>query len=430
MKEQQALFELLKDGITPFHTVESCEKRLKGAGFTALSYDSKWDLEKGGKYYVNHHGTSLFAFTLPAEERKENKAPFLRLAAAHTDYPCLRIKPSADMSNHSYAQVNVEVYGGPILNTWLDRPLGIAGRVAVRSENVFAPKMVLFQSKKPVLTIPNLAIHMNREVNKGVELNRQIDLIPILGMIPEEKKTNDYFLSYLAKELSVAKEDILDFELSVYCTEEPAYVGVGDDFISSPRLDNLTSCSALVSALIDAKRADGVNFIALFDHEEIGSRTKQGAGSILLHDMLRRLEKALGREDSLEQDLYQSMLLSVDVAHGLHPNQPGKMDVTNQPVLGNGFCIKEACSQSYATDCESVSILQQICDAGKIPYQKFVNRSDMVGGGTLGAIASSLLPVKTVDVGIPLLAMHSARELMGTKDIDSLKDMVTAYFNA
>lgn len=430
MKEQQALFQLLKDGITPFHTVESCEKRLKEAGFAPLAYDSKWNLEKGGKYYVNHHGTTLFAFTLPKETEKEDKAPFLRLAAAHTDYPCLRIKPSADMSNHSYAQVNVEVYGGPILNTWLDRPLGIAGRVAVRSEQVFAPKMVLFQSKKPVLTIPNLAIHMNREVNKGVELNRQIDLIPLLGMIPEEKKTNDYFLSYLAEELSVAKEDILDFELSVYCTEEPSYVGVSDDFISSPRLDNLTSCSALVSAIIDAERTDGVNLIALFDHEEIGSKTKQGAGSILLHDMLRRLAKALGREELFEQDWYQSMLLSVDVAHGLHPNQPGKMDVTNQPVLGNGFCIKEACSQSYATDCESVSILQQLCDARQIPYQKFVNRSDMVGGGTLGAIASSLLPVKTVDVGIPLLAMHSARELMGTKDIDSLKNMVTAYFQA
>lgn len=430
MKEQQALFQLLKDGITPFHTVESCEKRLKEAGFASLAYDSKWNLEKGEKYYVNHHGTTLFAFTLPKEAEKEDKAPFLRLAAAHTDYPCLRIKPSADMSNHSYAQVNVEVYGGPILNTWLDRPLGIAGRVAVRSEHVFAPKMVLFQSKKPVLTIPNLAIHMNREVNKGVELNRQIDLIPLLGMIPEEKKTNDYFLSYLAEELSVAKEDILDFELSVYCTEEPSYVGVSDDFISSPRLDNLTSCSALVSAIIDAERTDGVNLIALFDHEEIGSKTKQGAGSILLHDMLRRLAKALGREELFEQDWYQSMLLSVDVAHGLHPNQPGKMDVTNQPVLGKGFCIKEACSQSYATDCESVSILQQLCDAGQIPYQKFVNRSDMVGGGTLGAIASSLLPVKTVDVGIPLLAMHSARELMGTKDIDSLKNMVTAYFQA
>lgn len=430
MKEQQALFQLLKDGITPFHTVESCEKRLKEAGFAPLAYDSKWNLEKGGKYYVNHHGTTLFAFTLPKETEKKDKAPFLRLAAAHTDYPCLRIKPSADMSNHSYAQVNVEVYGGPILNTWLDRPLGIAGRVAVRSEQVFAPKMVLFQSKKPVLTIPNLAIHMNREVNKGVELNRQIDLIPLLGMIPEEKKTNDYFLSYLAEELSVAKEDILDFELSVYCTEEPSYVGVSDDFISSPRLDNLTSCSALVSAILDAERTDGVNLIALFDHEEIGSKTKQGAGSILLHDMLGRLAKALGREELFEQDWYQSMLLSVDVAHGLHPNQPGKMDVTNQPVLGNGFCIKEACSQSYATDCESVSILQQLCDARQIPYQKFVNRSDMVGGGTLGAIASSLLPVKTVDVGIPLLAMHSARELMGTKDIDSLKNMVTAYFQA
>lgn len=429
MTEQKALFQLLEDGVTPFHTVKSCEKRLEEAGFSELPYESEWKLKQGGKYYVNHHGTTLFAFTVPTEEA-EHQSPLIRIAAAHTDYPCLRIKPNADMLNNTYAQVNVEVYGGPILNTWLDRPLGIAGRVAVKSGNVFAPKMVLFQSKKPVLTIPNLAIHMNREVNKGVELNKQIDLIPILGMIPEEKKTTDYFLTYLAKELEVAKEDILDFELSVYCTEGPSFVGVENDMISSPRLDNLTSCSALISAIIDADRKDGMNLIALFDHEEIGSRSKQGAGSILLHDMLHRIEKELGREDQLSQDLYQSMLLSVDVAHALHPNQPGKMDVTNKPVLGKGFCIKEACSQSYATDCESVAIIQQICEAKEIPYQKFVNRSDMVGGGTLGAIASALLPVKTVDVGIPLLAMHSARELMGSKDMDSLKDMVTAYFIA
>lgn len=428
MTETEILFDLLEKGISPAHAVSACEKRLTDAGFEVVDYGTAWNLKAGGKYVINHHETTLFAFTLP--QNWSDREPAIRIAAAHTDFPCLRIKPSCDIQTNGYAQVNVEVYGGAILNTWLDRPLGVAGRVAVRSEDVFTPKVVTFQSEKNLMTIPNLAIHMNREVNKGVELNRQIDLIPLLGMIPEEKKTNDYFLSYLAEELSVAKEDILDFELSVYCTEEPSYVGVSDDFISSPRLDNLTSCSALVSAIIDAERTDGVNLIALFDHEEIGSKTKQGAGSILLHDMLRRLAKALGREELFEQDWYQSMLLSVDVAHGLHPNQPGKMDVTNQPVLGKGFCIKEACSQSYATDCESVSILQQLCDAGQIPYQKFVNRSDMVGGGTLGAIASSLLPVKTVDVGIPLLAMHSARELMGTKDIDSLKNMVTAYFQA
>ncbi len=427
MREQENLFELLKSGVTPYHTVDFCVQRLNSAGFEELGYEDKWNLQEGKKYYVNHHGTSLFAFQTPEKFGTKGK-PAIRIAAAHTDYPCLRIKPGADVVMNAYAQVNVEVYGGAILNTWLDRPLGIAGRVAVRSANPFAPELRLYRSKKSLLTIPNLAIHMNREVNDGVKLNRQVDMLPILAMIPEENKTADYFLTFLAKELQVAKEDILDFELSVFCTEGPEYVGAAEDFISSPRLDNLTSVSALVSALIDADRGDGMNIIALFDHEEIGSRTKQGAGSLFFRELLERIWRSVGRAESMEEDLYQSMMLSVDVAHGLHPNQPGKMDITNKPVLGGGFCIKEACSQSYATDCESVAIVQQICSAKDIPYQKFVNRSDMPGGGTLGAIAASLLPIKTVDIGIPLLAMHSARELMGSRDIDALKNLVTAFF--
>lgn len=433
MSERELLFDLLKKGVSPVQAVRACEERLSNAGFQRIQYKDEWKLEKGGCYYVDHHDTTLFAFTV-GEDWAESEAPQIRIAAAHTDFPCLRIKPSADVVSNGYAQVNIEVYGGAILNTWLDRPLGIAGRVAVRGENPFAPEIREFVSDKNLLTIPNLAIHMNREVNKGVELNKQTDMLPVLGLatddiLPAEQRKTDYFLSFLAEELSVKKEDILDFELTVYCREEPQYIGLKDDFISSPRLDNLNSCSALVSAIVDGNRSTGLNLIALFDHEEIGSRTKQGAGSILLHDMLLRILKGLGRKDSADRDLYQSMILSVDVAHGLHPNQAGKMDITNKPILGKGFCIKEASSQSYATDCEAIAIIQQICETEKIPYQKFVNRSDMPGGGTLGSIASALLPVKTVDIGIPLLAMHSARELMGSADQQALKDLVTAYFS-
>ena len=425
MKELEELFSLLEEGTSPYQVVSHTEDYLKKAGFFGLSFGEPWDLALGEKYYVNHHGSTIFAFTMP--ERAERMGD-IRIAAAHTDFPCLRIKPNPDVKNASYAGVNVEVYGGAILNTWLDRPLGIAGRVAVRTQDAFAPKIVEFVSEKNLLTIPNLAIHMNREVNKGVELNRQTDMLPVFALLPEEEKKADYFLTFLADELSVEKTDILDFELTVYCKENPEFIGLNDDFISSPRLDNLTSCAALISGLIDARRMEGINLIALFDHEEIGSHTKQGAGSILLHDMLRRILKELGREQTAEQDLYRSMLLSVDVAHGIHPNQAGKMDLTNKPVLGRGFCIKEASSQSYATDCEAIAIIQQICEKEKIAYQKFVNRSDMPGGSTLGSIASALLPVKTVDIGIPLLAMHSARELMGSADQQALKDLVTAYF--
>lgn len=428
MTEQQKLFELLDAGVTPFMCVEECEKRLANAGFEILNYGNVWNLSKGGKYVVNHHGTTLFAFTI-GKEFKSND--MIRMAAAHTDYPCLRIKPNADFVTNGYAQINVEVYGGPILNTWFDRPLSVAGRVALRSENLFEPKMVLYDAKKAILTIPNLAIHMNREVNKGVEINNQVDLMPILDMIPQEMKDTKYFLSVLAKDLGVEEKDILDFELCVYCMEKPTFIGVNDTLISSPRLDNLTSVSGLVSALIEGERADGMNLIALFDHEEIGSSSKQGAASILLHDMLVRILRNLGANgEEIDSSIYKSMLLSVDVAHGLHPNKAGKMDITNKPILGKGFCIKQACSQSYATDAEAIAIVCQICDSKNIPYQRFVNRSDVRGGGTLGSIASTLLPVKTVDIGIPLLAMHSSRELMGTADLDALKDLVTEFFSS
>lgn len=428
MNETEQLFKLVKKGVSPVQVVSTCAERLKEAGFTELDYGTAWNLESGGRYYLNHHSTTLIAFTVPIQW-KEKRKPFIRIAAAHTDFPCLRIKPSADVTAHGYVQVNSEIYGGAILNTWLDRPLGVAGRVAVKSGEPFVPRICSFVSEKNLLTIPNLAIHMNREVNKGVELNRQTDMMPVAGLALGQEKEAEYFLEYLAEELGVDKKDILDFELTVYCRENPEFIGMKEEFISSPRLDNLTSCSALVSAILEASREDGMNVVALFDHEEVGSRTKQGAGSLFLKELLLRIFKECGKEDTAEQMLYKGMLLSVDVAHGVHPNQAGKMDVTNRPVLGKGVCIKEASSQSYATDCEAAAIVQQICERKQIPYQKFVNRSDMPGGGTLGAIASAILPIRTVDIGIPLLAMHSARELMGSADQESLKKLTEVYFS-
>lgn len=220
--EQKFLIELLKEAVSPFQCVEASVNRLKQAGFEEIAYEEKWNLKPGGKYVLNHHGTTLYAFTIG---ENYHTGDMVRMAAAHTDYPCMRIKPNPDFRTEAYAQVNVEVYGGPILNTWFDRPLGVAGRVVLRSEDVFAPRTVLYRSKKAVLTIPNLAIHMNREVNKGVEINNQVDLMPILDVLPKEETSTDYFLTFLAEELAVDKEDILDFELNTYCMEEPAYVG-------------------------------------------------------------------------------------------------------------------------------------------------------------------------------------------------------------
>ena len=425
--KQEKLFKLLKAAVSPYECVKAALEELEENGFTQINYDSDWNLVPGGRYVMNHHDTTLFAFTIGSDYKPGD---MVRLAAAHTDYPCLRIKPNPDFMTNSYAQVNVEVYGGPILNTWFDRPLGVAGRVAIKSDDPFNPRMELYKSDKPVMIIPNLAIHMNRDVNKGVEINNQTDLMPILDSIPDEEKTTDYFVTFLAKEFGVEKTDIIDFELNTYCMDEPVFVGVNDTMISSPRIDHQSSCRALLDGIEESDRKNGINFIALFDHEEIGSHSKQGAASILLHDMLRRILRGVGlTENEIDKSIYEAMILSVDVAHALHPNKKGKMDITNQPVMGAGFCIKEACSQSYATDAQAIAILCQICDKYDIPYQRFVNRSDVRGGGTLGSIASTLLPVKTVDIGIPMLAMHSACELMGEKDMDALSGCLKAFFN-
>ena len=423
-QSEERLFHLLEHGTSGVMVVKEAEEQLKAAGFEALSFHRTWGLTEKGKYYVKHHDTTLFAFTIG--ERAEFRDT-IRIGAAHTDFPCLRMKPNPDITAGGYAQVNVEVYGGAILNTWLDRPLSISGRVALASDDVMHPQIRYLSLKQTIGVIPNLAIHMNREVNKGIELNKQTDLLPILGLVKEGQ--TESFLDFLAEELGTDKESILDYELWVYCQEKPQYAGMKEELILSPRLDNLTSVQALLAGLIESKRQEGINVIALFDHEEVGSRTKQGAGSMLLLNLFERIFDCFGKPPvQAAESLYDAFFLSVDVAHGLHPNQMGKMDPTNKPVLGKGLCIKEASSQSYATDCEAVAVVQQICQKANIPYQKFVNRSDLPGGGTLGAVASSFLPVKMVDVGVPVLAMHSAVETMGTADMKALTDLIRIFF--
>ena len=423
----EKLLQLLKAGTSAIMVVKEAEQQLKEAGFEELRFSNTWGLTEGGKYYMKHHDTTLLAFTVG--QQVEFQEGF-KIAAAHTDFPCLRIKPNPDVATSGYAQVNVEVYGGAILNTWLDRPLSISGRIAVKSNDVMHPDMRYIDIKRPLMTIPNLAIHMNREVNKGVELNRQIDMLPIVGLLEKELNEKQAFLKFLAKEEGVAVEDILDYELWVYCMQEPVTFGMNEELILSPRLDNLTSVQALLTGIIEGKQKKGINVIALFDHEEIGSKTKQGAGSLLLLNVLEKICDSFGKTTAqTKESIYESFLLSVDVAHGLHPNNAGKMDITNKPVLGGGLCIKEACSQSYATDCEAVAVVEQICQRAGVAYQKFVNRSDMAGGGTLGSIASSIIPIPTVDVGIPLLAMHSAAETMGKKDMESLTGLVREFFS-
>lgn len=421
----ERLLNLIEKATSPFQCIQAGADLLLEHGFTELQEQETWHLRRNGKYFVKHHDSSMIAFTIG--ENFHSQDPF-RIAAAHTDFPGLRIKPNPDIREKNYSKINVEVYGGAILNTWLDRPLSAAGRVVLKSDHIFFPKMYLIDLKEPLFLIPNLAIHQNREVNKGVELKRQVDMIPLFSA--REEAVEGEFLSYLAETLNVDKTEILDYELNLYPVEKGMEMGNDRTLLSSPRLDNQTSVSALLHGIIHGERASGINVIALFDHEEIGSRTKQGAGSMLLSLLLEKIYNSMGiAENICRMAILESILLSVDVAHAHHPNQTGKSDPTNRALLNHGVVIKEASSQSYLTDSEAVAIVEQICLEKKISYQKYVNRSDGSNGSTLGSIATSFLPMRGVDLGVPILAMHSARELMGSRDQEELEELILAFFS-
>lgn len=421
------LIDFINKATTPYHTVKEGKKLLDEAKFTQLNVRDEWDLQPGENYYVTPFATSLFAFTIGDDwEVGQN----IRIGAAHTDSPGFRVKPNGEMASNGYLKLNTEVYGGPIINTWLDRPLSLAGKVATKSDDPFKPSMQLFDVKEALITIPNLPVHFNREVNKGIELNKQIDTLPLFSMENEDTDKDKFFIEYIAKEIDVKKEEILDYDIYVYSVEEGTRLGMNKEFISSPRLDNLTSVLALLKAIIKGVRREGVNLIALYDNEEIGSRSKQGADSSTLNLLIEKIFRGLKSKD--EERLFDialdSMLLSVDVAHGTHPNRPDKYDPSNKTKLNQGIIIKIDSNQKYAFDTEAVAIVQQICEKSGIKYQKFVNRSDVGGGGTLGSIISSWLPIKTVDLGVPLLAMHSARETMGLYDQTYLENLLSAFF--
>ena len=421
------LLEYINKATTPHHAVAIGAEFLEQKGFQELKLGQPFFIQKGGRYFIKAYSTSLIAFTVGAEVTEHQ---VFHVAAAHTDHPCLHIKPKAEMSPNKYLKLNVEVYGGPILNTWLDRPLSIAGRVACKGKDVYHPDCCLVDFERPIATIPNLAVHMNRKVNEGVELNKQSDMLPIIGLFEEKLNKDDYFLEILAQECKVAKEDILDFDLYVYAQEEGSYVGIKEELISSPRLDNLTSCYALLHGISGEQvRESGINIAILFDHEEIGSHTKQGADSALLQMIFEKVYSALGFDkQALTDSIFNSFLFSVDVAHAVHPHHAEKYDPVNQAYFNEGIVLKLNSNQRYTFDTQAVAIAQGICEAARVKYQKFANRSDVAGGGTLGPIISSWLPMNTVDIGVPILAMHSARELMGRKDQEYLENLMGAFF--
>lgn len=421
------LLDFLKASVSPFHTVNHSILQLEAAVFTQLDYKKPWALTPGGAYYCRTFSGELFAFKLGSAL---DLSKGIRIAAGHIDWPCLKIKPAPTFSKQGYIQANVEVYGGPILNTFLDRPLSLAGKIAVAGNDLLHPEVIYIDLKKPICIIPNLAIHMNRKVNEGVELDRQQHMMPLIGMINEQLNENDALLDYVARAAGVSYDRILDYELYLYNLDEPAFVGINEEFLSSPRLDDTTAVSAIIHGLIESTPKDTVSLCALFDNEEVGSQTKQGADATMLTRIIERIWEAFGRTPAdCARDIHGGMILSIDVGHAWHPNYPGVSDITNMPVLGKGFQIKTDSNQKYAWDCEAAGALIGLCRHYGIPYQRFVKRSNIAGGGTIASLISSQLPLKTVDMGVGLLSMHSSRELMGTKDQASLQDAVKYFMS-
>lgn len=421
------LIKYIKGCTSPYHTVDTSLQLLLDAGFTELSLEEPWNLSTGD-YVVNVYGTTLFAFHIGEDYRHS-----LRIASAHTDFPAIRVKPNPITDVKGYTKLNVEMYGGLIQNTWLDRPLGAAGTVVLKGENPYDVDSVLFDTKRPIAIIPNLAIHMNRNVNDGVALNRQKEMLPIIMMKPNNDTTKseaEAWNQFLAEEINCDPSEILSYEITLYPVTEGTLVGTDFDFISSPRLDNLTSCFGVLSGIVEAKKnkVDGIRCAILFDNEEVGSRTKQGGAGMLLPNLLERVYRSLGlSRDDMDLDVARGFMISSDVAHGLHPNYPEKNDITNFPVLNGGVTLKQACSQSYAGDAKAIAIVKGLCEEADVDYQIYVNRSDIPGGSTVGSISSAMLPMRTMDIGLPLLAMHSAVETMGARDQEQLNHLMQHF---
>ncbi|MDF2674395.1 MAG: family aminopeptidase 2 [Clostridiales bacterium] len=423
------LIEFIYDSPTAFQAVDNVKKVLGNCGFTELKNEDRWELVKGGKYFVTKNDSAITAFHVGNGEVSENG---FKIIGAHTDSPSFRVKPAAEMTSENYyVRLNTESYGGPILNTWMDRPLSVAGRVAVKGKDAFNPITKLLNIKKPILIIPNLAIHMNRDVNKGVELNKQKDTLPLIAIVNESLEKGNYLINEISKEIGVQASDIIDFDLFLYEFEKGSIVGLNDEFISSPRLDDLAMVHAGIIALTRAEVSNATNIMICFDNEEVGSTTKQGADSQLLSNILERIVLSMGGD---RQDFFRaiakSFMISGDLAHAVHPNVPEKHDPQNRPLINKGPVIKVSASQSYTTDSNSSAVYDEICKNVNVPVQWFVNRSDQRGGSTIGPISSSHIEIRSVDMGTPILAMHSIRELGGVLDHTYVTDSFTEFYRA
>lgn len=417
----QGLIDFLKASPTPFHATRSLAQRLQAAGFRPLDEREPWHTEAGGRYYVTRNDSSIIAFRLGRRAPLEGG---LRLVGAHTDSPCLRVKPQPELQRQGFLQLGVEVYGGALLAPWFDRDLSLAGRVTFREGGKVQSLLIDFE--QPIAVIPNLAIHLNREANQGWPINAQNELPPILAQLSGDERADFRALlaDRLAVEHGICADAVLDYELSFYDTQGAALIGLNQDFIAGARLDNLLSCYAGLQALIEAE-GDETCVLVCTDHEEIGSCSACGADGPFLEQVLRRV---LPEGDAFVRTIQKSLLVSADNAHGVHPNYADKHDGNHGPKLNAGPVIKVNSNQRYATNSETAGFFRHLCLAEEVPVQSFVVRSDMGCGSTIGPITASQLGVRTVDIGLPTFAMHSIRELAGSHDLAHLVRVLSAFY--
>ena len=411
------LMNFLDSSVTMFYAINECEKVLKDSGYIYLPENEKWNI-RAGKYYTKRNSSSLIAFDIA------NGDYHFQISAAHSDSPTFKLKDRPIIESNGYLKLNVEAYGGMIDATWLDKPLTLAGRVMVDTKDGIETRLLFID--KDLLIIPNVPIHFNREINKGFAFNNQVDMLPVFsaGNLSEAD-----FYKMLAKELGVKPEAILAKDLYLVNRQKATVIGYDNELISSGRLDDLECVYTSLLGFIEAMNNDHINVFAVFDNEEVGSVTKQGAMSTFLVSTLNRINKALGKSD---EDYYRaiakSMLISCDNAHAVHPNHPELFDVKNRPVLNKGIAIKESANQKYTTDAFSRAVLKKILDKNNIPYQTFANRSDIIGGSTLGNLSNTAVSMNAVDIGLPQLAMHSAYETAGAKDVEYAIEALRAFF--
>lgn len=420
------LMEFLKESPTPFHAVASMSRMLEKSGFTELREQDNWDLKAGQSYYAIRNGSALVAFKTG---KGEPAADGVRVSGTHTDSPCLKVKPTPEISRHGYIQLGVEVYGGALLHPWFDRDLSLAGRVHyLSSTGEICSALIDFEA--PIAVIPSLAIHLNREANDGYKINRQTELPPILLQQEDAFSFDEFLLNELQTNSKISDAaKVLSHELIFYDCQAPSLIGLKSDFLASARLDNLLSCFVACKSL-SASNDDHASVLICNDHEEVGSVSSTGAQGPFLKSVLQRMFSSLGlASDSYDRAMSQSLMLSIDNAHGVHPNYEDKHDANHQPSLNAGPVIKLNANQRYASNSQSVAEFKSLCDSQEVPFQAFVVRSDMGCGSTIGPITSAELGIPTVDVGVATFAMHSIRELAGSKDPELLDKVVTAFYN-